>query len=99
MSFSHARREFSSFVPLHRRPYPELVKKDDTREGITRMFKLKGKYPSPEELYALEQWAHRERSEALARLLVSAAKTLKEFVARAIAPSAHTVRKHAVNHA
>jgi hypothetical protein len=62
------------------------------------------KYPTPAELYALEQWAHRERSKALARALLAGASAVKSFLARALAfalsgPSAQTVRKHVVHHA
>ena len=56
-------------------------------------------YPTPEELYALEQWAQRERSKALARLLLSAFSKVNEFLRKAFAPSAKTVQKHAVHHA
>jgi len=62
------------------------------------------KYPTAAELYAFEQWAHRERSEALARLLVAGASAVKAFLARSFAfalsgPSAQTVRKQVVHHA
>jgi len=63
------------------------------------MFKLKGNYPTPEELYALKQWAHRERSKAVARLVVAGASKLSSLVARILAPSATTVRRHVVHHA
>ena len=74
-----------------------FVRKEMTRERQTNMKDFK--YPSTEELYALDQRAHRARSEAIARLLVSGAKALKAFVARAIAPSAHPARKQVVHHA
>lgn len=62
------------------------------------------KYPSSEELYALEQWARRERSKALTRAIVAGASALKAFLARGFAlalsrTSARTVRKHVVHHA
>ena len=62
------------------------------------------KYPSPEELYALEQWAHRERSKALAQLLIAGASAAKSALARGIAfalrgPSANSVRAQVVQHA
>jgi hypothetical protein len=63
------------------------------------MFKLKGNYPTPEELYALNQWAHRARSKAVARLIIAGASKLKSLVARILAPSATTVRRHVVHHA
>ena len=62
------------------------------------------KYPSSAELYALEQWAHRERSNALARALVAGASAVKSFLARGLAlalsgTSACMVREHVVHHA
>ena len=63
------------------------------------MFRIKGSYPTPEELYALELWAHRERSKEVARLIAAGVSKLKSLVARILAPSAHTVRKHVVHHA
>src|SRR6266850_1018288 len=99
MSFTHARCEISSFVPFVSRPYLECVKKERKREKEVSMFKIKGNYPTPEELYALEQWAHRERSKAVAKLLAAGASKLRAFVVRTLAPSAHTVRKHVVHHA
>ena len=53
------------------------------------------RYPTPDELYALEQWAHRERSKALAKLL-------KGFFGKLFAsrgPSAKNVHRHVANHA
>jgi hypothetical protein len=99
MSFTHARREISSFVSLLSRPYLERVKKERKREREVNMFKIKGNYPTPEELYALEQWARRERSKAAAQLILAGASRLKSFVARILAPSATTVRRHVVHHA
>ena len=58
--------------------------------------------PSPEELYALEQWAHRERSKALARLIVVGAKALKELVVKTLTsrgPTARGIRRQVVRHA
>jgi hypothetical protein len=101
MSFAHARREISSFVPFAFRPYLGVVKKERKRESEANvsMFKIKGSYPNPDELYALEQWAHRERSKALANLLMAGAAKASAFVVRILAPSARTVRKHVVHHA
>ncbi len=102
MSFAHARSEISSFVSFRSRPYLEAVKKETKRERKVSMFKIKGNYPTPEELYALEQWAHRERSKAAARLIVSAVSAVKSLLIRALTvrgPSADTVRKHVVHHA
>ena len=63
------------------------------------MYRIKGNYPTPDELYALEQWAHRERAKAVAQIIVAGASKLKSLVARVLAPSARTVRKHVVHHA
>jgi len=63
---------------------------------------FRGEYPTPEELYALEQWAHRERSKALAQLIVSGAEALKKLFVRAFAlrgPSAESVCKQVAHHA
>ena len=62
------------------------------------------KYPTPGELYALEQWAHRERSKEMARLLVAGASAVKSFLARGLAfalraPGAYAARKQVVHHA
>ena len=62
------------------------------------------KYPTPDELYAFDQWAHRERSKALARLLLDGASAVKSLLARGFAlalsgPSANAVREHVVHHA
>jgi len=47
------------------------------------------RYPTPEELYALEQWAHRERSKALAQML----KGLFRKIFSSSRPSSKTVRR------
>ena len=65
---------------------------------------LKGKYPTGEELYALELWARRERDRALARAFVAGAVAVKRFLVRGVAfalrgPSARTIRAQVVNHA
>ena len=60
------------------------------------------RYPTPAELYALEQWAHRERSKALARLIAAGAQALKKLFVRAFAlrgPSADSVQKQVAHHA
>jgi hypothetical protein len=57
------------------------------------------KYPSPEELYAFEQWARHQRSKELARILIAGASAVKSLLARGFAPSANTVRQHVVHHA
>ena len=69
------------------------------------MFEFKdGNYPTAEELYALEQWARRERDRALARSFAAVASTVKSFFVRGFATvfsgaGARTVRKHVVRHA
>jgi hypothetical protein len=57
------------------------------------------KYPTPQELYALEQWAHRRRAEAQAELVRAVFYAIKRFFSRTLAPSAKSVQKHASNHA
>jgi hypothetical protein len=62
------------------------------------------KYPSPAELYAFDQWAHRERSKALARMLIAGASAVKTLLVRGFAfalsgPSAQSVRNQVVHHA
>jgi hypothetical protein len=65
---------------------------------------LKDKYPTGEELYALELWARRERDRALARAFVAGAVAVKRFLGRGLAfalraPSARTIRAQVVKHA
>ena len=58
--------------------------------------------PTPGELYALEQWAYRERSRAIARLIVAGAHALKALLARAVAtraPTAEEISRQVVRHA
>ena len=55
----------------------------------------KFRYPTPDELYALEQWAHRERSKALAKLLKGFFRKLVSFKG----PSARNVQRHVAHHA
>ena len=59
-------------------------------------------FPSPAELYALEQAARRERALAMGRLLAAAGRGLEALFIRAFAmrgPSADTVSKQVVHHA
>ena len=59
-------------------------------------------YPSPAELYALEQKARRERAAATARVFAALGRGLKSLFVRAFAvrgPSADTVSKQVVHHA
>jgi hypothetical protein len=79
-----------------------LVEKESTRERTATM--LKDKYPTGEELYALELWARRERDRALARAFVAGAVAVKRFLGRGLAfalrgPSARTIRAQVVKHA
>jgi hypothetical protein len=82
-----------------------LVRKEMTSERQESQMSTKEfDYPTAAELYALEQWAHRERSKGLARLLVAGASSVKSFLARGFAfalngTSARMVRKHVVHHA
>ncbi len=80
----------------------QSVKKEETRERQMQMSEFK--VPSPAELYALEQWARRERAKAQARLFLSAVGALKALAVRAAravtrAPSAAEVSKQVVHHA
>jgi hypothetical protein len=58
MSFSYARGEISSFVVAPLRPYLHCMKNRDLNQ-----------FPTPEELYALEQAARIARSREMARLV------------------------------
>ena len=72
------------------------------------MFK-DSKYPTGEELYALELWARRERDRALARAFISGAGAVKKFLVRGLAfafrgpvfrgPTARTISAQVVHHA
>src|SRR5260221_14626239 len=102
MRFAHASAEFLSFVPCAAYPYLPSVKKEEMRERQIQMSKTN--IPSFEELYALEQWARRERAKAQARLFLSAFAAVKALVVRIVrgvarVPAASEIRKQAVNHA
>jgi hypothetical protein len=74
----------------------QQVKREEERKAETDMEDFRDfKYPTPAELYALEQWAHRERSRALAQLL----KTFFSKLFASRGPSADIVQKHAAHHA
>jgi hypothetical protein len=64
MSFSYAAGENSSFVPGMRRPY---------------IHRMKNRYPTTAELYALEREARRMRAEHLAQLIRKAAHGWNRF--------------------
>src|SRR5262252_6648235 len=81
-----------------------LVRKEKTRERQTAMSSYK--YPSAEELYALERWAHRERARAQARLILAGAKAVTGLVASAArkiiasrGPTARQISRQVVHHA
>ena len=79
-----------------------FVRKEEMRERQMQMSKFR--IPSPNELYALEQWARRERAKAQARLFLSAIAAVKALATRALqsisrVPSASEIRKQVVNHA
>jgi hypothetical protein len=69
MSFSYARGEFSSFVGPAPRPY------------IQRM---KNRYPTAQELYALEQEARRLRALEMARLFRAGANAVRSLFNRSV---------------
>jgi hypothetical protein len=81
MSFSYARRDYSSFVPWRRGPY---------LDG-----QMKGSTVTPDQLYALELAARRERSRELARLLVVAARAAKVALVRAAGAFSSKRLRHA----
>jgi hypothetical protein len=60
-------------------------------------------YPTPEELYAIEQAARRARSEGMRRLLVSGASAVKALFSRALAALnakvSHRVHSKEIHHA
>ena len=64
MSLSYARGEISSFVPRRRDPY---------------IAGMKNRYPTPQELLALEREARRLRAEEMARLFRIAGETVRNF--------------------
>src|SRR3954465_8063880 len=61
-------------------------------------------HPTSAQLYALEQYARRERARAQARLIVAAALAVKGFFFRALAyasrgPSASNIQRQVAHHA
>jgi hypothetical protein len=68
-------------------PIFQYVKREEERKAEAEMKQFR--YPTPEELYALEQWAHRERSKALAQML----KGLFRKIFSSSRPSSKTVRR------
>jgi len=69
MSFSYARGENSSFVHAGRRPYIHC---------------MKNRYPTTEELYALEIEARRLRTAEMSRLLKAGAQAVRSLAARIV---------------
>jgi hypothetical protein len=61
-------------------------------------------HPTSAQLYALEQFARRERAQAQARLIMAAALAVKGFFVRVLAysrrgPSASNIQRQVVHHA
>jgi hypothetical protein len=61
-------------------------------------------HPSTARLYALEQYARRERARAQARLIMAAASAVKRFLVRGLAffergPSASNIQRQVAHHA
>ena len=77
MSFSYARGEFSSFVGRARRPYIE---------------RMKNRYPTPDELYALEREARRLRALEVARLARAGANAVRALLKRTVTDRTVAVR-------
>jgi hypothetical protein len=73
MSFSYARGENSSFVHAVTRPYIRCMKNLNF-----------GRYPTPEELYALEHEARRLRAAEMARLAKAGADAVRSLFARIV---------------
>jgi hypothetical protein len=80
MSFSYATGEFSSFVATEPRPYIE---------------RMKNRYPTQEELYALEREARRLRAEEMARLVRAGIKTVRSLFERNVTVRNAKGLKHA----
>jgi hypothetical protein len=78
-------------------PIFQYVKREEERKAEAQMKEFR--YPSSAELYALERWAHRERANAQARLLLSAFSAMKRLFRKMLAPSAKAVQKHVAHHA
>ena len=75
----------------------QYVKREEERKAEVEMKDFR--YPTADELYALEKWAHRERAKAQAALLKAAFSWMNKSIRRVLAPSARTVQKHAAHHA
>lgn len=69
MSFSYARGEIRSFVRAAPGPYIHC---------------MKNRYPTPEELYALEQNARRMRSAEMARLIRAGTDAVRSLFGRTV---------------
>jgi hypothetical protein len=69
MSFSYAGGEISSFVHAGRGPYIRC---------------MKNRYPTPAELYALDQEARRMRAAEVARLLHAGAEKVRAIFRRTV---------------
>jgi hypothetical protein len=87
-------------VAAQHRPYLDRVKKAQKERQETAMKPFS--YPTPAELYALEQSARRERAREQVRLVRIAIAAVKSFAAQALsmrAPSAHEVHRQVARHA
>jgi hypothetical protein len=76
----------------------QYVKREEERKAEAEMKDFK--YPTAEELYALEQWAHRQRSKAVAQLIKAGFAQTKLFLRGVFSSSsAKSVQRHAGHHA
>jgi hypothetical protein len=70
VSFIHAPREISSFVPWTRWPYLPITQKEMTgTKGNAMTDNVEYRIPTAAELYALEVQARRARSREIAKLI------------------------------
>ena len=84
MSFSYARGENSSFVPAAGGPYIRCMENPNL-----------GRYPTPEELYALEREARRLRAMEMARLIRAATAAVRSYFKRIVTVRNAKGLKHA----
>jgi hypothetical protein len=76
----------------------QSVKRGEERKAEAEMKDFK--YPTGEELYALEQWARRQRSKAMAELIQAGFARVKPFLRNVFSSSkAKSVQRHAGHHA
>jgi hypothetical protein len=84
MSFSYARGENSSFVLAASGPYIRCMKNLNL-----------GRYPTPQELYALEHEARRLRAAEMSRLFKAGAAAVRSLFARIVTVRTAKGWKHA----